>query len=412
MKKILTSVLAAVLSVTAAVPFVSDAEYQKLSSDDELMAEMRKSVQEYMESKGRTKLSKEAANVCHWPYLLGDCSDIMEMYIGDYANNDIFDYYDVHYEVDDRVLNISLNDGITHYEVSDYLSENFAGRIGSVYFPRYRGGFNNFIPDDSEIDVCVRMNNDSDMKVIANALKEAGYADSCYAQFGTVSWNEDTYSVAPLSTFQPTSMYSLPDADKNSELYTTVEDVFELIAGGTIDADFGLIVEKEFVKEGFEYKEIDYPNVIDPWSEYACIPLTEETDYTSFDKDIIDNIYGFTAVPHEDSLESQSELLAEIYDNVPIFAARRSTMQNASVCEGIGYVFDAINTVNGDANCDGEYTIADSTAILQSLGNPDKYGLSFQGRYNADIHNVGDGITPSDALEVQKAMASNSNLNS
>ena len=38
----------------------------------------------------------------------------------------------------------------------------------------------------------------------------------------------------------------------------------------------------------------------------------------------------------------------------------------------------------GDANCDGKVTIADSTAILQALGNPDKYGLSKQGAINAD----------------------------
>ena len=67
---------------------------------------------------------------------------------------------------------------------------------------------------------------------------------------------------------------------------------------------------------------------------------------------------------------------------------------------------DIGNAVNGDANCDGKYTIADSTAILQHLGNEDKYGLSLQGEFNADIYNVGDGVTPMDALEVQKAMAS------
>ena len=56
----------------------------------------------------------------------------------------------------------------------------------------------------------------------------------------------------------------------------------------------------------------------------------------------------------------------------------------------------------GDANCDGEVTIADSTAILQSLGNPDKYGLSEQGAKNADCCNTGDGVLPSDALAIQK----------
>lgn len=56
----------------------------------------------------------------------------------------------------------------------------------------------------------------------------------------------------------------------------------------------------------------------------------------------------------------------------------------------------------GDANCDGQVSIADSTAILQSLGNPDKYALSEQGANNADVYNRGDGITTSDALSIQK----------
>ncbi len=56
----------------------------------------------------------------------------------------------------------------------------------------------------------------------------------------------------------------------------------------------------------------------------------------------------------------------------------------------------------GDANCDGQVTIADSTAILQALGNPDKYGLSAQGAANADCCDPGDGVLPSDALAIQK----------
>jgi hypothetical protein len=55
----------------------------------------------------------------------------------------------------------------------------------------------------------------------------------------------------------------------------------------------------------------------------------------------------------------------------------------------------------GDANCDGKVTIADATAILQSVGNPDKYGLSEQGAINADI-NGEVGITPDDAIVIKK----------
>ncbi len=59
-------------------------------------------------------------------------------------------------------------------------------------------------------------------------------------------------------------------------------------------------------------------------------------------------------------------------------------------------------TLLGDANCDGKVSIADATAILQSLGNPDKYGLSEQGAANADIADTGNGVTPEDAVTIQR----------
>ena len=56
----------------------------------------------------------------------------------------------------------------------------------------------------------------------------------------------------------------------------------------------------------------------------------------------------------------------------------------------------------GDANEDGSVTIADAVAILQFLGNKDKYSLSDKGKINADVFNNGDGITGRDALSIQK----------
>lgn len=57
--------------------------------------------------------------------------------------------------------------------------------------------------------------------------------------------------------------------------------------------------------------------------------------------------------------------------------------------------------LRGDANCDGKVTIADATAILQALGNPDKYGLSDNGKANADIAEPA-GVTTEDAIRIQK----------
>lgn len=64
------------------------------------------------------------------------------------------------------------------------------------------------------------------------------------------------------------------------------------------------------------------------------------------------------------------------------------------------------DVVYGDANCDGEVTMADAAAIYQALGNPDKYSLSAQGAANADCCDPGNGVTAADALAVQKLKAS------
>lgn len=56
-------------------------------------------------------------------------------------------------------------------------------------------------------------------------------------------------------------------------------------------------------------------------------------------------------------------------------------------------------TLKGDANEDGVITIADATCVLQSVGNPDKYGLTGQGLINGDIGD--DGLSGADALQIQ-----------
>ena len=59
------------------------------------------------------------------------------------------------------------------------------------------------------------------------------------------------------------------------------------------------------------------------------------------------------------------------------------------------------DTLVGDANEDGSVDIADATAIIQHMGNPDEYALSEQGKINADIVNQGDGVTGADAVVLQ-----------
>ncbi len=51
-----------------------------------------------------------------------------------------------------------------------------------------------------------------------------------------------------------------------------------------------------------------------------------------------------------------------------------------------------------------DLTLADSIAIMQSVGNPDEYALDAQQKFNADFSGNGDGVTNMDALEIQKKL--------
>jgi hypothetical protein len=66
--------------------------------------------------------------------------------------------------------------------------------------------------------------------------------------------------------------------------------------------------------------------------------------------------------------------------------------------------------VRGDANCDGTVDMGDAVLIMQSLANPNKYGLSGsdskhiteQGKLNGDVDEEVKGLTSNDALKIQK----------
>ena len=45
---------------------------------------------------------------------------------------------------------------------------------------------------------------------------------------------------------------------------------------------------------------------------------------------------------------------------------------------------DVLNSVDGDANEDGNMNIADAATVVQVIGNPDKYTVTSQGEFNAD----------------------------
>ncbi|MBR5681972.1 MAG: dockerin type I repeat-containing protein [Ruminococcus sp.] len=65
-------------------------------------------------------------------------------------------------------------------------------------------------------------------------------------------------------------------------------------------------------------------------------------------------------------------------------------------------IIDMHNSVDGDANCDEQLDMSDAVLIMQALANPNKYSISAQGSFNADLG--GDGITVGDAHAIQNIL--------
>lgn len=93
------------------------------------------------------------------------------------------------------------------------------------------------------------------------------------------------------------------------------------------------------------------------------------------------------------------QLAGQIYKGTglkPEFWLMAETVTNS------GSKIDLYGSVSGDANCDKQMDMSDVVLIMQSLANPDKYKLSAQGCYNADMN--GDGITVGDAQAIQNQL--------
>ena len=112
--------------------------------------------------------------------------------------------------------------------------------------------------------------------------------------------------------------------------------------------------------------------------------------------------YHFLVVPDEDiTTEEHYELANLIYKEIGLVPYIEYLQTSHGTSETS---IDLHSNVKGDANDDGKLALSDAITIMQKVGNPDTFGLTAQGEYNADIAGNFDGITNADALAVQKKL--------
>ena len=149
----------------------------------------------------------------------------------------------------------------------------------------------------------------------------------------------------------------------------------------------------------------------DPWS-CSTNPCVKTACDTNFEKILIENCLTDSKTPSVCKLDVANDGIVDIciYSedkaiNINYIIIR--TLETASL-PTVSYA--ATDILAGDTNCDGKVDLADAVLIMQSLANPNKYGiggtadkhLTDQGMINGDVDGSTKGLTSNDALRIQE----------
>ena len=410
-KRILTALTAAFLSVTAVSPYVSSAE--DAPENKVLLAELEKRADEYMAENGYKEVSEDVYNV-YDAMIFKEKKGKWYFAKSKLGNEEQPDQAYCWINPKGIYLHLETVDGIDEKDISNFVKTNFPDNNSFEILNYTRGDYTKFkCKISGEND---KIN--SEIKEIVKVLKENKLINTAEISYGTFSTN-----ITGWKTFflQPVSWFSSVDQFKDRgiqgitfknpfDFETSRQDIINsYIAGDFECGEFGLVVNNSKLPDGVEAKVFEecYPyNTQYMLAEgtYGIIPLTRE-EAANLDKEVLESSHYFYAKPDEMTIVNQSNLIADIFKEIPVIAFESGTLESSSKTECDGTGFDITNAVNGDANCDERFSIADATAILQHLGNPDEYGLSLKGMYNADCGGVMDGVTAADAMFIQSKLA-------
>lgn len=173
----------------------------------------------------------------------------------------------------------------------------------------------------------------------------------------------------------------------SGKIYTEIYSIYDFYGGG--------VNYYSYSKEKNEQISSFVENELEGYNVEVC--FKEDDDHSLW---MISSQYINVIPPENATLAEQIEAAEMIYEatgEAPVYGSPEDAKSNAD-----GGCIDVYNAVKGDANLDGRVTVADAVAILQSIGNNDKYPLSRQGSFNGDMVGDYDGITAADALAIQQ----------
>lgn len=214
--------------------------------------------------------------------------------------------------------------------------------------------------------------------------------------------------------YTPAGFAILEDKDeswaKARSTWGTDEDIRELNAN------------MDMMKNGFIDKGI--PVIV---GEYGCPTKGKEADSVRrFLSTVCKSAYDRGLCPilwstpgghyNRDTCKLEDQELKKLFNDISGYEPKTSTTTKATVTTTITTTTTTVSTepdkdiVYGDANCDGSVDMADIVIIMQSLANPNRYGINgtderhitAQGQLNADVEGGHNGVTGADALRIQE----------
>lgn len=130
--------------------------------------------------------------------------------------------------------------------------------------------------------------------------------------------------------------------------------------------------------------------------------LSENCDFNG--DGVSSDIYDITAiqlyiVKYIDEPDDFDKAYKEYKESLSV--SSENVFEPLSYEDNVNILLNLDTERSGDANNDENVNIADAVLIMQSISNPDEYALTTKAQFNADVYNTGDGITSSDALQIQ-----------
>lgn len=287
--------------------------------------------------------------------------DSADLYL-DYYCAYFFEHYDFEYCYADKMFYSDMRNGIGTDDFVGYIKDYMHYYSSNVYDPRY-----NFTNDDISEQFTEFYRN----------VKSGYIPEPDIDLNGKIDFEDYIYADLMLNLSYAEPLLS-PDAISEKikqNFYTNCDYNNNRMSGDLADT---VCVELYVVKElGIHEDEI----VNEIARYYQEHPDMDIYDYAHYD------------LPEE---VAAADALADDGDQVASIGIR-------SIKQFVSKIV-IFKPRSGDANCDGMLDMSDVVIIMQTLANPDKYKLTAEGRYNADICSTGDGITLKDAYYIQQKL--------